>query len=64
MKHTLNEALGIQKGQTIRLVRNLPQNKNLPRSKEEIKKVHELSNKVENFIYAPQQIENIYEMGR
>lgn len=38
-------------------------NVKLPKSKEEVYKSHTLANKIENFIYSSQFVENIYELA-
>lgn len=62
MKHTLNEILPVSSN-VIRLIRRLPKNIKLPSTKEEVYKSTQMANRLENFIYAPQFIEGMYDMA-
>lgn len=62
MKHTLNEILATSLN-VIRLVRRLPKNIKLPRTKEEVYKSTQMANRLENFIYSPQFVENMADMA-
>lgn len=62
MKHTLNEILPVSTN-VIRLIRRLPKNIKLPSTKEEVYKSTQMANRLENFIYAPQFVEGMYDMA-
>ena len=62
MKHTLNEILPVSSN-VIRLIRRLPKNIKLPSTKEEVYKSTQMANRLENFIYAPQFVEGMYDMA-
>lgn len=63
MKHTLNFILPNSSTYMLRLIRRLPKNIKLPRTKEEVYKATQMANRLENFIYSPQFVENMYDMA-
>ena len=63
MKNTLHEIL-TPTSTIIRIIRKLPDNLRLPKSKEELQQILGLANEMENFMYAPQSVENMYDLAR
>ena len=62
MKHTLHQVLN-PKNLGIKFIRKLPDNVKLPRNKREVNQTLELANRIENFIYAPQFVENMFALA-
>ena len=63
LNHTMNYFLEPKNGLRIRFMRKISGNLKLPRNKAEVQKTLDLANRIENFIYAPQCVENMFDMA-
>lgn len=61
MQHTLKQVIN-NEAYNIKLIRYMDSLK-LPRSKEEVHKSYNLANKMENFIYSSQYVENMHDLA-